>query len=109
MLAGDVPQRLVDAGERRHQDGAAPKERRAVDVLPVVLDPERILADQVVADLLHGRHAGASLTLEGRFPPTDEPVVGRDLDEPGPRPRVELFDLRDLHHALSQTGTGPRN
>jgi hypothetical protein len=97
VLAGDVPQRLVHAGERGHEDRAAPEEGRAVDVLPVVLDAERVLADQVVADLGDRGHPRAGLALERGLAPPHQPVVGRDLDEPRPGAGVELLDFRDLH------------
>ena len=50
VLAGDVPQGDVDGAQRAH-DGRATKVRRAVQVLPVVLDAQWVLADQVVRPL----------------------------------------------------------
>ena len=46
MFAGDVPEGDVDRAERAH-DGGAAEVAPAVEVLPVVLDAERVLADQV--------------------------------------------------------------
>ncbi len=47
-LARDVPQRLVDAGDRAGQDGAAAVEAALGQYLPVVLDAQRVHADEVV-------------------------------------------------------------
>ena len=54
VLARDVPERDVDGAERAH-DRRAAEVARAVQVLPVVLDPQRVLADQVVRELVDDR------------------------------------------------------
>jgi hypothetical protein len=46
VLARDVPERDVDRRQGAH-DRRATKGVPAVEVLPVMLDPERVLADQV--------------------------------------------------------------
>ena len=53
MLAGDIPEGDVDRAQRAH-DGRAAEVGPAVEVLPVVLDPQRVLADQVALEGLHG-------------------------------------------------------
>src|SRR5918912_58473 len=52
VLAGDVPEGDVDGAEGAH-DGGAAEVGGAVEVLPVVLDAERVLADQVAAEFAH--------------------------------------------------------
>ena len=100
VLAGYVPQRLVDAGQRRHQHVAAAKKRRAIDVLPVVLDAQRILADEILRQLLDSRCGTPRLPLQRRLPPADDPTVGGHLHQPHPRPGKKLIDPRNLHSCL---------
>ena len=45
-LALDVPQGRVDGGDGRHGDRAAPPVGALVEVLPGVLDPRRVAADE---------------------------------------------------------------
>ena len=66
-LAGDVPQRLVDAGDGAGEHRPAAVEAALGQHLPVVLDAQRVLADQVL-----GEH------------PRRRPARSRR----GPRPRV---------------------
>ena len=54
VLSRQVPQRLVKTGKSAHQHIAAAKESGAVDVLPVVLYAQRVLADQVITQFLDG-------------------------------------------------------
>ena len=53
MLAGDIPQRDIDGAQCAH-DGSAAKVAPSIQILPVVLDPQRILADEVAGELLDG-------------------------------------------------------
>jgi hypothetical protein len=46
VLALDVPQRDVDRAHRTMEDVAAER-THSIEVLPVVLDPQRILPDEV--------------------------------------------------------------
>ena len=94
-LALDVPERHVDAARDRRLDRAAAIEGAAMDRLPVVHDPRRILADQVVADFQRPGGAGLGVVLQ-HLAPAGDPGVGRDLDEhPGVREHegLELGDL----------------
>jgi hypothetical protein len=50
-LAGDVPERLVDAGDGAAQDRSAPIEAALGQDLPVILDAQRIGAGEVVEEL----------------------------------------------------------
>src|SRR5438105_4235522 len=51
VLASDVPERNIDGAEGAH-DRRAAEMHRAIEVLPVVLDPQRILTDEVQRELL---------------------------------------------------------
>ena len=97
VLARDVPERLVDARERRHQHVAAAEKGGAVDVLPVVLDAQRVLADQVLGELLHGSPGALGLALQRGLAPADDAVVGGDLDQAHAKAREELLDSRYFH------------
>ena len=81
IFAANVPQRLVDAGDRRadHRTGAV----EAVDVhrLPVMLDLHRILADEELAEILDAGDHRAGLAFERAFAPADEACVGFELHE----------------------------
>ncbi len=81
QLAGDVPQRHVDAGNRVHHEGAAALVAlRAVERLPQVLDPRRILPVEQLEHRLrqrlrHRRHDALDLA------PAADAVIGAQLDE----------------------------
>ena len=53
VLAGDIPEGDVDGAERAH-DGGAAEVAPAVEVLPVVLDAQGILADQIALEGFDG-------------------------------------------------------
>ena len=57
----------------------------------------RVLADEVLGQLLYGRPGALGLALQGRLAPAIEAVVGGDLDQAHARSRVELLDLGDFH------------
>src|SRR5690606_36453941 len=94
-LALDVPQRLVDAGDRAHQHPAAAVEAAAVERLPQAVDPRRILADDVLAQLVHrsldrpraaldhrlAPSGGAFGGIDHRVPPTWRGVVGGEAGD----------------------------
>src|SRR5690606_10776879 len=95
-LALNVPQRLVDAGDRAHQDRAAAVEAAAVEHLPQVVDARRVATDQVVAQLAHGRLDGVRAALDHRLAPAADAFVGVDAQEqPAWRgvPRAQACDL----------------
>ena len=106
-LARDVPQRLIDAARDRGLDRAAAVERAAVNRLPVEDDPERILADEIVADLQRPGGARLGVVLE-HLAPAGDAGVGRDLHE-DPRVREdERLDLGDLDVVLRSNLRGVR-
>ena len=108
MFAGNVPQCLVDARQCRHEHVATAEKGGAVDVLPVVLDAQRIFADEVLADLVDGRRRAVRAAFEGRFPPANEAGVRRDLDETDSRFRKELIDAGNFHGGLPGCLTSAR-
>jgi hypothetical protein len=48
----DVPQRDIDGGNRAHRHGAAPPIGTAIEILPDILDPAGIHADQARNDMI---------------------------------------------------------
>ena len=75
-LAEDVPQRLLDAGDGAADDDPAAPERVAVDGLPVVLDPRRILPDQVLRDVVDGADDRLGLALQAGLADAGDAGVG---------------------------------
>ncbi len=105
VLPGDVPERDVDRAKRAH-DRRAPEVGPAVHVVPVVLDPQRILPDQVALEGLDRRSGRLQEAPGPRLAQPDDPRVGVDLHEEIPI-HVDVLDLGDLHDALLPAG-GPR-
>ena len=104
-LAEDVPERDVDAADRRAADDAvAVPEVLAVHHLPEVLDPRRVFADDQLGEILDRADDRARVPLERRLAPAEQAgLVGDDLDEdPVAHPRVAdvRLDRGDLHAAL---------
>jgi thiamine monophosphate synthase len=81
-----MPRRLVDAGKRAHVDGAAAVEAAAIHDVPVVLDQEWILADQVVGKLVHAGFHRQSPALDHRLAPADHALIGLDFQKQPARP-----------------------
>jgi hypothetical protein len=96
-LALDVPQRLIDPGEGAHVHAAAAVESAAVQHRPVILDQRRILADQIVGQLLDGGGDRVRASLEHRLTPPGDPLVRLDLEEAPPRRDDERGERSDLH------------
>ncbi len=96
-LAVDIPQRLVDPGQRAHQHRPAAVETAAIQHVPVILDQARILADEVVGQLLHRGGHGMRAALHDGFAPAADARIGIDADEQ-PAWRHEIRrDGGDLH------------
>ena len=87
-------------GLRAREDRAAAEEARAADHLPVRLDAGRILADQVVAEVVHGGLDGSRPELHAGLSPAGDPLVGADADERPLRRADECVDGGDLHGGL---------
>ena len=96
-LALDVPQRLVDAGQRAHMHGAAAIEAAAIQHRPVILDRRRVLADQIIGQFGDaGRHRfGAA--FHHRLAPAGDAFIGLDLQEQPARRHHEGGELGDFH------------
>ena len=96
-----IPQRLLEAGECRHEDGAAAVEAAAVADLPDVFDAERIGADESVAKGFERAVHGLGPAFEARFAPAERAIVALNPDEQPSRRNVEGLDLADpaLSHA----------
>jgi hypothetical protein len=81
-LAEDVPQRLLDAGDRRAADHAELPEAVLAHRAHGVLDVTWVMADHERSQILDAAHHGARLPLERRLAPPVKPVlVGLDLHE----------------------------
>lgn len=102
-LAGDVPQGLVDAGDGAGEDGAAAVEAALGEHLPVVLDAQRVLADEQVGEFVHGGADRLGSALDHRFAPSGDALVGGDAQEQpawGDKERLQCCDL----HPVSSGG-----
>jgi hypothetical protein len=105
-LAGDVPERELDPGDRhlRGPVGRLPRPPIHVDV--VLLDGGRILPDQPLGEVLHEPDEPARDPIAPELAVAGEAVVGADrTEEPGPRrlePGLddERLDVGDLHEGL---------
>lgn len=100
-LALDVPQRLVDTGDRAHQDGAATVETGAVHGLPQVVDARRILADDIAGQFVYGGLHRTGAAFDNRLSPTGNALVGFDLEEQPARRSVVGGEAGDLHPCSS--------
>src|SRR5690606_19881118 len=98
-LALDVPQRLVDAGDRAHQDRAAAVEAAAVQHLPQVVDARRIAADEIFAELAHRGLARTRAAPDPRLAPAADAPAGADAPEQPARRGVPGGEAGDLHAA----------
>ena len=78
MLAHDVPQRNVDRAQSAHYSRAA-EVRKAVHVLPVMLDTERILTDEISSVLLDRGLRSFEVSPSSRFAETRDAGIGVDL------------------------------
>jgi hypothetical protein len=69
----EVPQRLVEPGQRRHQHRPAAVEAAAIGDLPDILDPARVGADEAVADRLKGTVHRFGMAFQARLAPSNAP------------------------------------
>ena len=104
ILAGDVPERLIEGGDRRQADSPGREPELLVDLHHQVLDAARVLApdqrEQVVGDRRHAQVGSGGV----RLAPAVDALVGLHLHE---RARARLQgrhvggDTGDLHRCLS--------
>src|SRR5690606_7125797 len=80
-LALDVPQRLIDAGERAHVDRSAAVETAAVEHGPVILDVARVFADQVIGQLFDRGSNRMRTPFDHRLAPASDAFIGFNLEE----------------------------
>ena len=95
VLAGNVPEGDVDGAERAHDRGAA-EMAPAVHVLPVVLDPHRVLAHQVAAHFFDGGGGGFQEAPGAGLAQAHQAVVGMHLHQQV-LVQEQRFDFGDLH------------
>src|SRR5271157_1661766 len=87
-LAGDVPERDVDAADCIHNDAAPPELSGAREhLLPQPLDQQRVLADQHRPQHLLDNARGGPTADPGLTDP-GHPLVGLDLDQQAAAPRL---------------------
>src|SRR5262245_31521557 len=92
----DVPERLINPGERARQNRPAAIEGVAIDRLPVMRNCARVFADQVRFDLLNRRGAGQRAAFGDRLAQAHYAGVGVDFQEKPARFDQEGFEPRDL-------------
>ncbi len=78
-LALDVPQRLINAGDGAHQDGASAVEATAVHHHSQVVDARWARADQHVGEFLDSRLHRACIAFDNEFVPAEHAFVGLDF------------------------------
>ena len=82
ILAQDIPERHLDAGDGGGADDPHAPEAMLVHHPISLLDVARIAADEERGQILHGPDDGARLPFQGGLAPAVEPrLVGLDLDE----------------------------
>src|SRR5204862_7871787 len=97
-LALEVPERDVDRADGARDD-VPPEGRQAVEVLPVVLDPHGVLADQVWREGLDDLVDGLRVAPGRALADAAQAVVGRDADVVAAAERQGL-DALDPGHGL---------
>ena len=122
-LAGDVPQRDVDAADRVHDDAAPPVLPGAHEhLLPQPLDHQRVLADEQRLQILLDTGRGGA-AARPRLADADRAVIGLDLDQQRPASRLhprgagvrrlafigerDRADVLDLHGDLLPASSCP--
>ena len=66
----------------------------------MILYPQRILTDQVLGEHLDSGPHDLGTSLDNRFAPADDAIVGFDPAEQPSRRDEEKLDTRDPHAAL---------
>ena len=104
VLAENVPQRHLDAGDRAHADHAEPPETCFLSDAHGLLDVAGIAADQQRREIFDGADHGARLPFERRLAPAEQAgFAGLDADEdPVAHVRVDDAgrDAGDLHRQI---------
>ena len=103
MAALPVPQRLIEPGERGHEDRPATIEASAIADLPDVLDSPWIVADETVPEGLEGAVDRLGMSFETRLAPPEAAIFGLDPDEQPSRRHVKGLDAGDFHGTISKS------
>src|SRR5207302_985166 len=80
-LAANVPQRLINTGDRRAKHWAAAIKAADIHQLPQMLDLHRIAADNEILKVHYAGHSGRGFTFESGFSPADYALVGLEFHE----------------------------
>ena len=104
-----VPQRLIEAGQCRHQHRSTAVETAAVADLPDVLDARRVRADETVAEGFEGAVDGFGVAFETGLAPTHGAVVRFHPHEQPARWHLEGLDARNpATHGTASSRLGRR-
>ena len=100
-LALDVPQRLVDARDRAHEDAAAPVERAAIKRVPDILDLRRVAADEIIRHFAHAGAYGFRLAFQHGLAPAANSRVRFNFYHAPSGTRQKRLHRCDLHLSAS--------
>src|SRR5689334_23281009 len=80
-LAADVPDGLIDSGDRGTQYGTSTVEAAYVHQLVHVLDLHRITPDDEIFQIIDAGHCRGRFTFERCLAPADNALIGLELHE----------------------------
>ena len=92
-LAFDIPKRLVETRQGRHQDRAAAIKPKAIGGLPNILDPGGLCANKAVTQRREGAFNRLRMAFETGFAPAGYSILGLHTHEEPARRHAECFDL----------------
>ncbi len=96
-LALDIPQRLIDTGQRTHVDGAAAIKAATVQHGPVILDVARVLANKIVGQFFNRSRHAVCPPLNHRFAPAEHTFIGFYFQKTPARRNNVRSKFGDLH------------
>ena len=96
-LALDVPQRLIDPGQRAHMYRAAAVEAAAIQHRPMIFDRRGVFADQIIGQLGDTGGHGFGAAFHHRLAPAGDAFIGFDFEEQPARRHHKGGELGDLH------------
>ncbi len=97
MTAFKIPERLIQAGERRHQHRAAAVETAAIGHLPYVLDRARVGPNEAVAEGFEYPRYRFGMPFQACLAPAKIAVFGLDPDEQPARRYVKRLYPPNFH------------
>src|SRR5699024_8517252 len=101
ILALDVPEGLVDAGDGTHEYRSAAVKSGSVEFVPDAFDLKRIPADERLHHFDDRRLDGGRLAFDDRFTPADKSFVRLHFQKQPSRRYGEQFIASDLHSNAS--------